>query len=234
MILTAKRLEGLAYELAAHTDEEVTKAIRPYTPEEKIALRHAIALQREARGLSMDGAADVPGRRLAEQNGSYWLRRLHVHGPIDLKTLEAKMTEAGLAPELRIEIKCEAIERQWLAPMVGYRIAAMGELATDQVRDDRLATDRATVTYGPPPLSLEMVGLFNRAGLREDRSYAPHEVDELLWNSDLTPMHRMAVRQELHTRQQLLASGRDTGDDWSTKVLALNHQMAALRRLVRG
>jgi hypothetical protein len=198
MTLTAKRIEHLARELAARSDRDVTETIKQYDPEEKIALKHAIAMQREARGISMDGAAEVPGRRLGEQDGSFWLRRLNIHGPIDLKTLEARMTTAGLTPELRIEIKSEAIERRWLSPM--YRVSAMGELSTDQVRDGRLASDQAAIDYGPEPLSLEMAGLYRRAGLQEDRTYSAQEVDSALSNSDLTTMHRIAVRHSLGTR----------------------------------
>jgi hypothetical protein len=225
MTLTAKRIEAMARELAASSDKHVTEAIKRYDPEAKIAIRHAIQMQREAQGITLDGAAAVPGRRVGEQDGSYWLRRLSVYGPIDLKTLEAKMTAAALAPGLRIEIKCEAIERGWLSKMLGYRLAAQGELQTDQDGRPlgRMATDDATINYGPGPLSLQMAGLYRRAGLREDGSYSQGEVDERLGTSDLTPLQRMAIRQELHTRRQVRASTLDTWDD----------RLAALRQRQR-
>jgi hypothetical protein len=96
MTLTPRRIERMASELAARSDRDVAEAIKRYDAQDKIALKHAIQMQREAQGITLDGAAEVPGRRLGEQDGSYWLRRLNVHGPIDLKTLEAKMTEANL------------------------------------------------------------------------------------------------------------------------------------------
>jgi hypothetical protein len=74
MTLTPKRIEGIARELAARSDPDVTQAIRRYAPEEKIALRQAIEMQRQAQGINLDGAVEVPGRRFGEQNGSYWLR----------------------------------------------------------------------------------------------------------------------------------------------------------------
>jgi hypothetical protein len=222
MTLTPGRIEVMARELAARSDRDVAEAIKRYDAQDKIALKHAVQMAREAQGITLDGAAEVPGRRIGEQDGAYWLRRLNVHGPIDLKTLEAKMTAAGLKPELRIEIKCEAIERKWLAPSLGYRVTAAGELATDQDGRPlgRMASDDAAINYGPPPLSLEMAGLFTRAGLREDRSYSQQEVDETLWTSDLSPMQKMACRQELHMRRQLRASGLDT----------LHERLAALRQ----
>lgn len=160
MHLTAQRIERLAHEPAARSDRDVTAAIKRHDPETRIAVRQAIQMQREAHGIQAKGA--VPeGRRLGEQDGSYWLRHLNVHGPIDLKTLEAKMSVAGLEPSVRIEIKCEAIEWKWLAPSVGYRVTAAGELATDQEGRPlgRLASDDATVDYRPGLLSLEMARL---------------------------------------------------------------------------
>jgi hypothetical protein len=225
MTLTAKRLEVMAQELAARSDRDVTAAIKRYDPEDKIALKHAIQMQREAQGISLDGAAEVPGRRIGEMDGSYWLRHLGVHGPIDLKTLEAKMAAASLEPGLRIEIKCEAIERGWLSKMLGYRLAAQGELQTDQDGRPlgRMATDEATVNHGPEPLSLEMAGLYRRAGLQEDGSYAQHEVDQAFANSDLTTLQKMAVRHSLAMRRQVRASGLST----------LDERLAALRALPR-
>jgi hypothetical protein len=224
MPLTAKRIEHLACQLAGRTDQDVTHAIRVYDVETKIAIRHAIAMQQEAQGIQARAAA-VPGRRLGEQDGSYWLRRLGVTGPITQKQLEDKMTAAALEPHIRVECKLECMERRWLSQGLGYRLSAAG-LATDQVRDDRLASDHSVIDYGPPPLSLEMFGLFNRAGLQENRTYAPHEVDELLRNSDLTTLQKIACRQELAMRHQLRASGVDM-------VATLNEQLTTLRQLQR-
>jgi hypothetical protein len=226
MTLTAKRIEHLAHELVGCSDQDITTAIKRYDPEDKIAVRLAIELQREAQGIQAKAAEPV-GRRFGEQDGSWWLRRLNIDGPIDVKTLEAKMSEAALGPELRIAIKCEAMERRWLSKGLGYRISA-AELATDQVREDRLASDHAVIDYGLPPLSLEMFGLFNRASLQENHTYAPHEVDELLRNSDLTTLQRMALRQELHMRRQVRASKRDTLDEKLEALRQIHHQRRSL------
>jgi hypothetical protein len=231
MSLTAKRIERLAHELAPRSDREVSQAINRFDVEEKIALRQAIAMQREAQGIHLDGAAEVPGRRPGEQNGAYWLRRLNVHGPIDLKTLEAKITAAGLQPGVRIEIKCEAIERKWLARGLGYRVSAAGELATDQDGRPRgrMATDDSQYQPETVPMSLEMSTLFKRAGLEEHRTYSPQEVDEALAGSDLSVMQRMAVRQELHTRRQLRASGLNTWEERFTRLHELNRRLQRQR-----
>ena len=213
MSLSPQRLARLAHDLAAHPDHAVQQAITPYDVETRVAIRHAIAMAREAQGLTLDGAAEVPGRRLGEQDGSYWLRRLQVQGPIDPKTLEAKMSAAGLAPELRMEIKCEAMERRWLSRGLGYRVSAASELATDD----------ATVTYGSEPLSVQMRGLYRRVGLEDDRSYTPQEINEALERSDLPPTYRMALRQELHLRRQVRASSH----------ARLAEQLATLRALQR-
>jgi hypothetical protein len=230
MTLSPKRIEAMARELAACNDQRVTEAIKQYDPETKIAIRQAVSMQREAQGIHLDGAAEVPGRHLGEQDGSYWLRRLNVEGPIDLKTLEAKMTAAGLQPGVRLEIKCEAIERGWLPKMLGYRVNAAGELATDQDGRPigRLATDEARFDYGREPLSVEMAGLFRRASLREDDNYSQAEVNNLLQASDLTTMQRMAVRQELATRRQVSAAGADL-ESHTARMTALFARLKALR-----
>jgi hypothetical protein len=203
--------------LVASSATAITKALEPYDPETRIALRHAVALQSEAQGIQAQ-ASELPGRRLGEQNGSYWLRRLGVHGPIALKSLEAKLTAAGLEPGLRIEIKCEAIEQGWLSPMLGYWVNAASELATDD----------ATVDHGPEPLSVEMRALYRRANLAEDRAYTPQEVDEALQISDLDATQRIAIRQELHSRRQLRASGLDT---LAKQLTALHVLQRRLQRL---
>jgi hypothetical protein len=204
MSLTTKRIEVMARELAACSAEEVSQAIKAYAPEERISIKHAIHMQREAQGITLDGVAEVPGRRLGEQDGSYWLRRMNIHGPLTQEALESKMAAAGLSePRLHIECKLECMERGWLLRGLGY--------------------DEAGVNHGPEPLSVEMRALYRRAGLQADRTYTQQEVDQALWNSDLTTMHRMAVRQELHTRRQIRASALNV----------LGERLAALRELQR-
>jgi hypothetical protein len=230
MTLTPKRIEHLAHELAASSDQRVTQTIKQYDPETKIAIRQAISMARQAQGISMDATAEVPGRHAGEQNGSYWLRRLDVDGPIDTKSLEAKMSTAGLGPELRVEIKCEAIERGWLSQGLGYRLAAQGKLQTDQDGRPigRMATDEARIDYGREPLSVEMRGLFRRAGLEENHHYSQAELNTLLQASDLTTMQRMAIRQELATRRQMLAAGADL-ESHTARMTALLARLKALR-----
>jgi hypothetical protein len=207
--MTAKRIEGLSRELAARSDRDVTAAIKQYDPETKIAVRHAISLQREAQGIQAK-ADDPPGRRLGEQNGSYWLRRLNVHGSIALKTLEAKMAEAGLETGLRMEIKCEAIERGWLSQGLGYRVSAGSEIGSQAL------------------LSVEMAALYRRVGLQEDGTYTRGDIDERLATSDLSVTQKMAIRGELVLRQQLRASGLDTLHEKLTALHALQRRLQRL------
>jgi hypothetical protein len=207
MVMTPKRLGHLARDLAARSDQDITAAIQQYDPETKIAVRHAIDLQREARGIEAK-ADELPSRRLGEQNGSYFLRRLNVHGPIDLKTLEAKMTE--LEPGVRMEIKCTAMERGWLSQGLGYRVSAGSE------RENQA------------PLSVEMRALYRRVGLEADGSYAQGDIDERLGTSDLSVTQKMAIRGELALRQQLRASGVDT---LAEKLTALHALQRRLQRL---
>jgi len=224
MTLTAKRIEHLASSLAASNDADVTTAIKRYDVETKVAIRLAIELQREAQGIQAK-AADVPGRQIGEQDGSYWLRRMGVTGPITQREIENRMTAAGLEPHVRIECKLECVERRWMSKGLGYRLSAAG-LATDQVQDDSLASDHSVVNYGPEALSLQMAGLYRRANLLEDHSYSKSEVDLALSSSDLSITQRMAIRHSLAMRHQLRASGVDT-------LATLNERLTALRMLQR-
>jgi hypothetical protein len=230
MTLTAKRLEVMAHELAARSDRDITAVIKQYDPESRIAIRQAIALQREAQGITLDGAAEVPGRRVGEQDGSYWLRRMNIHGPITQQELENRMASEHLEPRIRIECKIECEQRKWLAPSVGYRVTAAGDLATDQDGRPlgRMATDEARFDYAPEPLSLEMATLFNRAGLREDRTYATHEIDQAFAGSDLTTLQKMAVRHSLAMHRQVRASALDTLDERLAALRALPRQRHSL------
>jgi hypothetical protein len=206
MSLSPQRLTRLARDLAAYTNQAVQEAITPYDVETRVAIQHAIGMQREAQGIQAKADAP-PGRRPFEPDGVYWLRRLGIAGPIALPTLNAKLDAAGLTPEVRIEIKCTAIERQWLAPSVGYR---------------------ATVAYSLEPLSVQMRGFYRRAGLAEDRTYTPEEVNEALAQSDLLMVHKVALREELHLRRQIRASSQDARAEWLTTLHALQRRLQRL------
>jgi hypothetical protein len=226
MILTAKRIEGLAHELATRSDQAVREAIKQYDVDTRLALKLAIDLQRDARGMQAQ-ADDPPGRHLGEQNGAYWLRRLNVHGPITQKSLEAKMTKAGLDTGIRIEVKLMAIEHGWLSQGLGYRMSAAGELATDQNGRPlgRMATDSAAIDHRSEPVSVEMRSLYRRAGLQTDQTYSQQEINEALAQSDLPTVHTMALRQELHMRRQVRASSQDTLADRLTTLRALQRRL---------
>jgi hypothetical protein len=211
MSLSLQRIERLAHELTARSDQAVLEAIKRYDVETKVAIRHAIGMQREAQGLQAQ--ADEPsGRRPFEPDGAYWLRRLHSHGPIDLKALDVKLSVAGLEPRVRMEIKTEAVQRGWLAGGLGYRIDGPEDVAA--------------------PLAVAMRALYHRAGLEEDHLYTEAEVNERLQHPELDTEQRIALRGELALHHQICAAGDHTGDDRLTaKITALGQQLAALRRL---
>jgi len=213
MTLTAKRIEHLARELAARSDQAIRQAISEYDPESRLALKIAVTMARRSRGISAQTDDAPQGRRAGEQDGAYWVRQLGIDGPIDIRSLEAKLAAADVPTHVGVEVKSELADRQWLASGgFGYRAPA---------RDDQ-------------PLSLEMAGLYRAAGLEPDGLYTPREVDEALAASSLAMHERMAIRTEMGARSQVSAAGSDAVDDWQTKVQMLNHRMAALRRLVRG
>jgi hypothetical protein len=136
---------------------------------------------------------------------------MHIYGPLSQQELETRMAEEHLDPRIRMECKIECEQRRWLAPSLGYRANAAGELAT--------------VDYGPEPLSLQMAGLYRRVGLREQGSYSQQEVDEALSSSDLNVSQRMAIRHSLAMRRQVRASGRDTLDKQLTALRALQRRL---------
>jgi hypothetical protein len=211
--LSPQRLEQLAAQLASKPDAAIREAIKGFAIDDRLALKLAIDLARTTRGLTAQAEETPSSRHVFEQDGSYHLRRLGVTGPLSLPDLEARMTAAGLPPEIRVACKVEAEQRKWLPPSLGHRLAA---------------TDDA------PPLSLEMNTLFHRVGLDPDHSYSQAELDAVFEGSDLAVHERMAIRGELALRHRLRASGGKARDDWHQKAEALRDRLSRLQQLVRG
>ena len=211
MSLSPQRIERLAGELAARSGQAVLEAIKRYDVETKVAIRHAIGMQREAHGIQAQ-VAEPPTRRAGEQDGAYWCRRLKIHGPTTLLRVEAAMAAAQLPANVRIEVKTFAAEQGWLSPMLGHRLA-------DET----------------PALSLEMAALYRAAHLSPDDVYTPQEVDAALAASLLATHETMALRTELVAHHQLTqAASGEARDDWHQKAEALRDRLVRLRQLVHG
>ena len=100
-------------------------------------------------------------------------------------------------------------------------LRAAGEMATDQVTDYGLATDRQRYQPEPPGVSREIQTLMRKAGLGPDQTYTEAQLDEALSRAAIGTVERVAVKTSLLQRRQVSAA-------------ADRHRLQASRERPRG
>jgi hypothetical protein len=143
---------------------------------------------------------DLMTKQFKDLMASAAVRRFSTEQDLDRWLDEHRITD----PELRIAVKLQLQAAGRWQPE-GRRMSAVG-LATDQVRDAGLATDRARYAPPTPPVTPAMATWLRKAGLSLDLSYTDDQVTQALTRAGLDTLARMSVKAELYDRGLIRAA----------------------------